>query len=90
MNYFDFVAAKILRSKKLKQMSSSAAISLVSDDDLHSLHSYMRSNKLGVYQIKVVVRTLAELINILHSMGLFYGDLSAKSVMVTRREGDVS
>ena len=69
--------------------SSSTAMVLVRGFEHKTLNSFIKEKRLQLWEVYMMIKMLAELTNTLHQMGLYHGNISVKSVIVTKT-GDVS
>ena len=68
-----------------KAVEVCTAVSVMRYEDHTSLYQYVRSKDTTVVDMRAVMVILAQLTNTLHGMGLYHGNMSAKSVFVTNR-----
>ena len=74
-----------LQSKHKRQLDTAVTVlSLIANTADGDLHTFARSININIYQIQFCVKTVTELLDKLHGIGLCHGDLSSQNVIVTR------
>ena len=71
---------------KKTSMEDSLAVSFMSHSGQETLYSFLKSKWIQVHDINKVIRTLAELINNLNQLGLYHGDISSTSVIISKND----
>ena len=81
-----FIAGNAQRRHKNQSMLEfSTAVSLIRYEDETPLLGVVKGQNLTIAEIKLVIKTLADIIRTLHKMSLYHGDLTSESVFVAKR-----
>ena len=85
INLSFFIIENTSHSQGVQEMSADAltALSLIPSIGNETFGHFTATSGTTIYEIQFVIKTMAQLINSLHSLGLCHGELSMKHVLVT-------
>ena len=74
--------ANMKKSNYANDSDTSTVISQLHNASDKDVRTFARSANINIHLIKSTIRTVAELLNKLHAIGLCHGDLSSRNVLV--------